>query len=81
MTGQPVGDQMSWVFYDRHAYKLKKPVHFSYVDFRTEALRRHYCSEEVRLNWRLPHGVYLETAPLMADAVAACAWGRRPGVD
>ena len=69
MAVQPVETHMSWVFLtERHAYKLKKPVHFSYLDFRTDALRRHYCSEEVRLNRRLSHGVYLGTVPLMADA-------------
>jgi aminoglycoside phosphotransferase family enzyme/predicted kinase len=69
MAVQPVETHMSWVFLtDRHAYKLKKPVHFSYLDFRSEALRRHYCSEEVRLNRRLSDGVYLGTLPLMTDA-------------
>ena len=48
---------MSWVFLtDRHAWKLKKPVRQSYLDFSTEAARRHYCAEEVRLNRRLTHG-------------------------
>ena len=33
---------MSWVFLtDRHAWKLKKPVRQSYLDFSTEAARRH----------------------------------------
>jgi len=60
---------MSWVFLtDRHAWKLKKPVRQSYLDFSTEAARRHYCAEEVRLNRRLTQGVYLETVPLTADA-------------
>ncbi len=69
MAIQAVETHMSWVFLTDHdGYKLKKPVHFSYLDFRTEALRRHYCSEEVRLNRRLSHGVYLGTVPLMADA-------------
>jgi aminoglycoside phosphotransferase family enzyme len=66
---QAVETHISWVFLTDHdAYKLKKPVHFSYLDFRTQASRRHYCSEEVRLNRRLSHGVYLGTVPLMADA-------------
>ena len=60
---------MSWVFLtDHHAWKLKKPVRQSYLDFSTEAARRHYCAEEVRLNRRLTQGVYLETVPLTADA-------------
>jgi aminoglycoside phosphotransferase family enzyme len=60
---------MSWVFLtDHHAWKLKKPVRQSYLDFSTEAARRHYCAEELRLNRRLTQDVYLETVPLTADA-------------
>lgn len=66
---RPIETHMSWVFLtDRNAYKLKKPVHLSYLDFRTAALRRHHCSEEVRLNQRLSNGVYLGTVPLVAGA-------------
>ena len=37
-----VETHMSWVFLtDRHAWKLKKPVRQSYLDFSTEAARRH----------------------------------------
>jgi aminoglycoside phosphotransferase family enzyme/predicted kinase len=39
-------------------YKLKKPVRFSFLDFSTPALRRHFCHEEVRLNRRLAPDVY-----------------------
>jgi len=60
-----VETHMSWVFLtDRHAWKLKKPVRQSYLDFSTEGARRHYCAEEVRLNRRLTQGVYLGTVPL-----------------
>src|SRR5262245_24586685 len=40
-------------------FKLKKPVHFSFLDFSTLERRRHFCHEEVRLNRRLAPGVYL----------------------
>jgi aminoglycoside phosphotransferase family enzyme len=64
-----VETHMSWVFLtDRHAWKLKKPVRQSYLDFSTEAARRHYCAEELRLNRRLARDVYLETVPLTVDA-------------
>jgi len=60
---------MSWVFLtDHHAWKLKKPVHHSYLDFSTEAARRMYCAEEVRLNRRLARDVYLGTVPLTLTA-------------
>ncbi len=39
-------------------YKLKKPVRFSFLDFSTLPLRRHFCHEEVRLNRRLAGDVY-----------------------
>jgi aminoglycoside phosphotransferase family enzyme len=62
-----VETHMSWVFLtDRHAWKLKKPVRQSYLDFSTEAARRYYCAEEVRLNRRLTHDVYLGIVPLTA---------------
>jgi aminoglycoside phosphotransferase family enzyme/predicted kinase len=39
-------------------YKVKKAVRFSFLDFSTLALRRHFCREEVRLNRRLADDVY-----------------------
>jgi len=41
------------------AYKIKKPVRFSFLDFSTLVRRRHFCHEEVRLNRRLAADVYL----------------------
>ncbi len=35
------------------AYKIKRPVKFSFLDYSTPSLRKHYCEEEVRLNRRL----------------------------
>lgn len=56
---------MSWVFIagDR-VYKLKKPVHYPFLDFRTLAAREQNCREEVRLNRRLAPEVYLGVVPL-----------------
>ena len=51
----------------RHAYKLKKPVRFEFLDFSTPELRRQACEEEVRLNGRLARDVYLETTPVVRD--------------
>lgn len=57
---EEIETHMSWLFFvgDR-VLKLKKPVHFSYLDFTTLAAREHNCREEVRLNARLAPGVYL----------------------
>jgi uncharacterized protein len=56
---------MSWVFTagDR-VYKLKKPVHYPFLDFRTLAAREANCREEVRLNGRLAPDVYVGVVAL-----------------
>jgi len=60
---------MSWVFLTpRYAYKLKKPVRSSFLDFSTLAAREHYCREELRLNRRLAPSVYLDVVPLRRRA-------------
>lgn len=50
-----------------YAYKLKKPVHFGFVDFSTPDRRRHFCHEEVRLNSRLAPTVYHGVVPIAAE--------------
>jgi aminoglycoside phosphotransferase family enzyme len=69
---------MSWVFVaaDR-VYKLKKPVHFPFLDFRTLAARENNCREEVRLNRRLAPDVYLGVVALTVDDNGRLAIGRR----
>jgi aminoglycoside phosphotransferase family enzyme/predicted kinase len=52
------------------AYKIKKAVHFDFVDFTDMATRRHFCDEEIRLNSRLASEVYLETVPIVAHGPA-----------
>jgi len=52
---------------DRFVYKLKKPVHYDFCDFSTLAAREHACREEVRLNRRLAHNVYLGVLPIIED--------------
>jgi aminoglycoside phosphotransferase family enzyme/predicted kinase len=42
-----------------HAYKIKKPVDFGFLDFSTLALRRRFCEEELRINRRLAPDLYL----------------------
>jgi len=56
---------ISWVFLtNRHAYKLKKPVRFSFLDFSTPERRRAACQSELQLNRRLAPDVYLEVLPV-----------------
>jgi len=60
---------MSWVFLtERFAYKLKKPVRYELLDFRTIETRQYFCEEEVRLNRRLAGDVYIGTVRLVLDA-------------
>lgn len=40
-------------------YKIKKPVNLDFLDFTTLERRYHYCHQEVILNKRLSHNVYL----------------------
>lgn len=67
-TGEAVSlieTHISWVLLtDGMAYKLKKPVRLSFVDFSTLAARKHYCEEELKLNRRLAPALYLEVAPV-----------------
>ncbi len=49
------------------AYKLKKPAHYPYLDFRSPASRRRACEAEVRLNRRLAPEAYLGVVPLSVD--------------
>lgn len=57
-NGQPLKGQLeethiSWVILsEKHAFKLKKPVKLSFLDFSTPELRREYCEKEVALNSR-----------------------------
>lgn len=59
---------MSWLFLtDTHAYKLKKPVRYPFLDFSTIEARRLNCEREVDLNRRLAPDIYLGTLPLTVD--------------
>lgn len=52
------------------AYKLRKPVRFSFVDFSTLAARRADCETELRLNRRLAPSLYLDVVPIVAGGSA-----------
>jgi aminoglycoside phosphotransferase family enzyme len=60
-----VETHISWVVLTGfYAYKIKKPVKYSFVDFSTLEKRRWFCEEEVRLNRRLSPEVYLGIVPI-----------------
>jgi aminoglycoside phosphotransferase family enzyme len=67
---------MAWVFLtDRHAFKLKKPVRYEFLDFSTIEARRLDCEREIELNRRLAADVYLGLVPLSVDAAGAMELG------
>lgn len=56
---------ISWIILTgEYAYKLKKPVNFGFVDFTTLERRQFFCQEELRLNARLAHDLYLAVKPI-----------------
>ncbi|HEX6259061.1 MAG TPA: aminoglycoside phosphotransferase, partial [Woeseiaceae bacterium] len=58
---QLVETHMSWVLLTgEFAYKIKKPVCYSFVDLRSAARRAFYCKEELRLNRRFARNLYIE---------------------
>ena len=46
------------------AYKIKKPLDLSFLDFSSLDKRLHACEEEVRLNRRLAPAIYLGVVPI-----------------
>lgn len=56
---------ISWVILaGERAYKIKKPVLLSFVDFRTLEARKAACLEELRLNRRLAPEIYEAVVPI-----------------
>jgi uncharacterized protein len=77
---QCVQTHMAYVFLtDSFAYKLKKPVRYSFLDFSTVELRRAACEAEVRLNRRLAPTTYLGMLPITRDLSGSLCLGETPG--
>lgn len=56
---------ISWLIVcDQFVYKIKKPVHYSFLDFSTLELRKHFCIREIELNKRLTQNMYLNVQPI-----------------
>jgi aminoglycoside phosphotransferase family enzyme len=56
---------ISWVIVcGQFVYKIKKPVQYSFLDFSTLKLRKHFCERETKLNKRLTEGIYLDVQPI-----------------
>lgn len=60
-----VQTHISWIILSSdHAYKIKKPVKFSFLDFSTLSRRKYFCHRELLLNRRLAKEIYLEVLPV-----------------
>lgn len=68
---QLIETHISWVLLTgQYVYKIKKPVDFGFVNFKTLADRKHYCELELMLNRRLTHDLYLEVVTITGSESA-----------
>lgn len=51
-------------FTGKHAYKVKKPMNFGFLDFTTLKKRKHFCQLELSLNRRLSRDIYLDVVEI-----------------
>jgi uncharacterized protein len=66
-TGQRelIETHISWVILcGQFVYKIKKPVQYSFLDFSTLVLRKHFCQREIELNKRLSDNIYIDVQPV-----------------
>ncbi|HET7757429.1 MAG TPA: hypothetical protein VFK87_09260, partial [Steroidobacteraceae bacterium] len=73
---------VSWVLLTgEFAYKIKRPVHYPFVDLRSAARRTALCHEEVRLNHRFAPELYLGVAPITSRGGEARLEGPGPVIE
>ena len=78
-TVKVIETHMSWVFLaGPYALKLKKPLHNTFLDFRSIEARGHACEQELRLNRRLAPDVYIGVEMISQQADGSLQFG--PGV-
>lgn len=59
---------ISWVLLTgEFAYKIKRPVHYPFIDLRSAQHRAFLCHEEVRLNRRFAPEIYLGVSPITSS--------------
>lgn len=64
-----VETHISWIILaDYFAYKIKKPVYYSFLDFSSLEKRKHYCEREIELNKRLTENIYINVQPVRESA-------------
>ena len=63
------------------AYKLKRAVRFSYLDYSTLERREAACRAELALNRRTAPELYLEVRPIGRGAAGGLVFGGTPAID
>jgi aminoglycoside phosphotransferase family enzyme len=78
LHGRVEETHISWVILTgRFAFKIKKPVKLSFLNFSTLALRRKFCRKEVALNRRFS-SIYLGVEPVRYSS-SGWSIGKGPG--
>ena len=73
---------ISWVLLTgEYAYKVKKPVRLSFLDYSTLERRRALCEDEVRLNRRFAPALYLGVAAIAGTPEAPLVDGAGPPIE
>ncbi len=76
--GELVETHISYVLLGRSlAYKIKKSIKYSFLDFSTLVHRKYFCEQEVILNNRLSKGVYLGVVPIYQEEGRIIVGGTR----
>lgn len=77
-----VQTHISWVLLaGDFAYKIKKPLKLSFLDFSTLALRRICCEDEMRLNRRFSPDLYLEVVGIFNTPLNPQWEGTGPAIE
>jgi len=79
---QVIETHISWVLLTGpYVYKIKKPMNFGFLDFTTLAAREHFCQQELKLNQRLTHDLYLDVLPITGTAEAPQLGGEGDAIE
>jgi aminoglycoside phosphotransferase family enzyme/predicted kinase len=71
-----VETHVSWILLTgEFAYKIKRPVHYPFIDMRQLERRAYLCREELRLNRRFAPELYLEVCAITSRAGVASISG------
>jgi aminoglycoside phosphotransferase family enzyme/predicted kinase len=72
----------SWVILTgEYAYKIKKPVDFTFLNYSTLAARKHFCEREIELNQQTAPDLYLECVAITGTAAQPEINGAGPVIE